>query len=223
MTTTKGLIVALALCTAAQAAFPFFGATKTLKYYGYESDGETVVDIIPPRTGHDLETQRRLAVTGACPFTGGTQPDGCTPGCFERKCRNQNSKNTILTMISATQVLKTDLVKAAAKIGKRANSSVVPKTDLEVTDFKVVNEPILGYMPGSSERVALEASLAKYSGECEDIPIIIGGKEYRTDNVQYQVMPHDHSKKIAKFYWATPELVHKGITKIGRASCRERV
>ena len=68
--------VALALCTAAQAAFPFFGATKTLKYYGYESDGETVVDIIPPRTGHDLETQRRLAVTGACPFTGGTQPDG---------------------------------------------------------------------------------------------------------------------------------------------------
>merc|ERR1719233_2355342 len=25
-------------------------------------------------------------------------------------------------------------------------------------------------------------------------------------------MPHDHSKKIAKFYWATPELVQKGIT-----------
>lgn len=94
------------------------------------------------------------------------------------------------------------------RIGKRAISSVVPKTDLEVTDFKVINEPILGYMPGSQERTALEASLAKYSGECEDIPIIIGGKEYRTDNVQY----HDHSKKIAKFYWATPELVAKGIT-----------
>ena len=91
------------------------------------------------------------------------------------------------------------------RIGKRAISSVVPKTDLEVTDFKVINEPILGYMPGSQERTALEASLAKYSGECEDIPIIIGGKEYRTDNVQY----HDHSKKIAKFYWATPELVAK--------------
>ena len=94
------------------------------------------------------------------------------------------------------------------RIGKRAISSVVPKTDLEVTDFKVINEPILGYMPGSQERTALEASLAKDSGECEDIPIIIGGKEYRTDNVQY----HDHSKKIAKFYWATPELVAKGIT-----------
>jgi len=121
-------------------------------------------------------------------------------------------RNIFVIMISATQVLKTDVVKAAAKIGKRAISSVVPKTDLEVTDFKVVNEPILGYLPGSQERTALEASLAKYSGECEDIPIIIGGKEYRTDNVQYQVMPHDHSKKIAKFYWATPELVQKGIT-----------
>ena len=75
------------------------------------------------------------------------------------------------------------------RIGKRAISSVVPKTDLEVTDFKVINEPILGYMPGSQERTALEARLAKYSGECEDIPII-----------------------IAKFYWATPELVAKGIT-----------
>jgi len=105
-----------------------------------------------------------------------------------------------------------DIVKTAAKIGKRAISSVVPKTDIEVTDFKVVNEPILGYLPGSKEKTDLEASLAKYSGECEDIPIIIGGKEYRTDNVQYQVMPHDHSKKIAKFYWATPELVQKGIT-----------
>jgi len=114
-------------------------------------------------------------------------------------------------MIAARQLVRQDLLKAAATLGSRTISSVVPKSDIEVSDFKVVNEPILGYLPGSSERVALEASLARYSGECEDIPIIIGGKEYRTDNVQYQVMPHDHSKKIAKFYWATPELVQKGI------------
>jgi len=43
------------------------------------------------------------------------------------------------------------------------------------------------------------------------IPIIIGGKEYRTDQVMYQPMPHDHSKKVAKFYWATPDLVQKSI------------
>jgi len=105
-----------------------------------------------------------------------------------------------------------DLVlRGLSQIGKRAISSVVPKTDLEVADFKVVNEPILGYLQGSSERVALEAALAKYGSQCEDIPIVIGGKEYRTDSVQYQVMPHDHQKKVAKFYWATPELVKLSI------------
>ena len=87
----------------------------------------------------------------------------------------------------------------------------MPKSDIEVSDFNIVNEPILGYMPGSKERQELEASLAKMSGVTEDVPIIIGGKEYRTDNVQYQPMPHDHNNKVAKFYWATPELVKKSI------------
>ena len=27
----------------------------------------------------------------------------------------------------------------------------------------------------------------RHGSQCEDIPIVIGGKEYRTDNVQYQV------------------------------------
>ena len=98
-----------------------------------------------------------------------------------------------------------------SRIGKRSISSVVPKSDLEVSDFNVVNEPILGYLPGSQERKDLEASIAKFSSQTEDVPIIIGGKEYRTDNVQYQPMPHDHNKKVAKFYWATPELVQKSI------------
>ena len=88
---------------------------------------------------------------------------------------------------------------------------MVPRSDIEVTDFNITNEPILGYLPGSQERKDLEASIAKFSGQTEDIPIIIGGKEYRTDNVQYQPMPHDHNKKVAKFYWATPDLVEKSI------------
>merc|ERR1712088_557637 len=109
-------------------------------------------------------------------------------------------------------MIRTDLlVKSLQQVGKRAISSVVPKTDLEIQDFKVVNEPILGYLQGSKERTALETALAKYGSQCEDIPIVIGGKEYRTDNVQYQVMPHDHQKKVAKFYWATPELVQLSI------------
>jgi len=109
-------------------------------------------------------------------------------------------------------MIRTDLlVKSLQQVGKRAISSVVPKSDLEIQDFKVVNEPILGYLQGSKERTALESALAKHGSQCEDIPIVIGGKEYRTDNVQYQVMPHDHQKKVAKFYWATPELVQLSI------------
>ena len=109
-------------------------------------------------------------------------------------------------------MIRTDLlVRSLAQVSKRTIASVVPKSDIEIKDFKVVNEPILGYSKGSKERVELEAALSKYGSQCEDIPIVIGGKEYRTDNVQYQVMPHDHQKKVAKFYWATPELVKLSI------------
>jgi len=115
-------------------------------------------------------------------------------------------------MTAATQALRVDLLlKTVAQLSKRTISSVVPRSDLEINDFQVINEPILGYLSGSKEKKDLESALAKYSGETEDIPIVIGGQEYRTENVQYQVMPHDHQKKVAKFYWATPELISKGI------------
>ena len=39
------------------------------------------------------------------------------------------------------------------------------------------NEPVKAYMPGSPERVALEAELERQSKIVVDIPIIIGGKE----------------------------------------------
>ena len=70
----------------------------------------------------------------------------------------------------------------------RCISSVVPKSDIIVNDFTVKNEPLYGYMPGSPERVELEAALVKYSDVTEDVPIVIGGQEYRTDDVRYQVM-----------------------------------
>ena len=96
-------------------------------------------------------------------------------------------------------------------LAARSIASVVSKADIQVTDFKVQNEPVLGYLPGSQERTAIEAALQKYNNSTEDVPIVIGGKEYRTDDVRYQPMPHNHQKKVAKFYYATPELVTKAI------------
>jgi len=114
----------------------------------------------------------------------------------------------------AASVFKADAALRSAKRlsgHARCITSVVPKGDIQLKDFKVENEPILSYMPGSKERADLEAALKKHADKVEECPIIIGGKEYRTDNVQYQPMPFDHEKKVAKFYWATPELVAKAI------------
>ena len=48
---------------------------------------------------------------------------------------------------------------------------------------KPANEPVKEYRPGSPERIALEAELKRQSNEVVDIPIIIGGKEIRTGDV----------------------------------------
>ncbi|EFX90041.1 hypothetical protein DAPPUDRAFT_300095 [Daphnia pulex] len=73
------------------------------------------------------------------------------------------------------------------------------------------NEPILGYLKGSEERVGLENALQHRQSAVEEIPIVIDGKEYWTDDVHYQTMPSNHQKKIAKFCYATPELLQKAI------------
>ena len=65
---------------------------------------------------------------------------------------------------------------------------MVPKHDLEITDFQVKNEPVLSYLPGSKERADLQGALDALADVTEDVPIVIGGKEYRTEHVQYQVM-----------------------------------
>lgn len=76
--------------------------------------------------------------------------------------------------------------------------------------YTAVNEPMFDYAPGSQEKKDLEATLEKYSG-VTDCPIVIGDEEIRTDDVRYQVSPHDHQKKVASYYWATPEIINKAI------------
>lgn len=78
-------------------------------------------------------------------------------------------------------------------------------------DFGIENEPVLEYLSGSKELTELQARLDHVSKNCEDVPIVIGDKEFRTNARQYQVMPHDHGKKIASFYYADTKLVNKAI------------
>ncbi|XP_018335640.1 delta-1-pyrroline-5-carboxylate dehydrogenase, mitochondrial [Agrilus planipennis] len=95
------------------------------------------------------------------------------------------------------------------RISIRCVHSVVPEYKPEA-DLPQ-NEPILDYLKGSRERTELEGELKKVSATVEDVPIIIGNEEFRTDQVKYQVMPHNHQHKIAKFYYATPALIEKAI------------
>ncbi|XP_037933476.1 delta-1-pyrroline-5-carboxylate dehydrogenase, mitochondrial-like [Teleopsis dalmanni] len=87
--------------------------------------------------------------------------------------------------------------------------SVVPNTNLK--DFEIKNEPILEYKKGSAERSQLEKALKTATAACEEIPIVVGGKEIRTDNVVYQVMPHNHSHKLSKFYYADSKIIQNAI------------
>lgn len=91
----------------------------------------------------------------------------------------------------------------------RSIGSVVPDTKL--SDFKVENEPILSYKKGSAERKSLEDALKRTASTCEEIPIVIGGKEIRSNKVVHQVMPHNHGHKLAKFYYADENIIKSAI------------
>jgi 1-pyrroline-5-carboxylate dehydrogenase len=64
---------------------------------------------------------------------------------------------------------------------------------------EINNEPVKQYAPGSPERRRLKAELARQLQTVPEIPLIIGGKEIRTDEQKKVVCPHDHAKTLAVF------------------------
>ncbi len=73
------------------------------------------------------------------------------------------------------------------------------------------NEPILSYLPGSSERLDLETELERIKSKVIDIPVIIGGKEIRTGNTGQCVLPHNHKKVIGEYHKAGKEEIKLAI------------
>jgi 1-pyrroline-5-carboxylate dehydrogenase len=74
-----------------------------------------------------------------------------------------------------------------------------------------VNEPILGYAPGSPEKKAVKAVLAEMAGKELEIPLIIGGQEVKTGNMGKAVMPHDHKHVLATYHKAGAKEVQMAI------------
>jgi len=54
------------------------------------------------------------------------------------------------------------------------------------------NEPVLDYAPGSKERELLEKELKRQSQIQVEVPVIIGGMEFKTGKTINIVCPHDH-------------------------------
>ena len=73
------------------------------------------------------------------------------------------------------------------------------------------NEPVRGYLPGSPEKASLKARLKAMAAETIEIPLIVGGKEIRTGKIEEHRCPHDHSKVLARFHMATPEVIGQAV------------
>jgi len=80
-----------------------------------------------------------------------------------------------------------------------------------------VNEHTMNYAPGCKERKTLNTELDRLSGEEQDIPLIIGGKEIRTGRIGKIVMPHDYQHLLGNYHMAGEKEVELAINSAMKA------
>ncbi len=74
-----------------------------------------------------------------------------------------------------------------------------------------INEPVLGYAPGSAEREKLKAALAAIESSAIEIPCVVGGERIHTGKLRDVVMPHRHRHVVARFHAATDDVAERAI------------
>jgi len=74
-----------------------------------------------------------------------------------------------------------------------------------------VNEPVLGYAPGSPERARLQLRLEQMKNERPDVPLVIGGEEVRTGTTREAVMPHRKDHVLADVHQGGAAEVERAI------------
>ncbi|HNU77123.1 MAG TPA: L-glutamate gamma-semialdehyde dehydrogenase, partial [Prolixibacteraceae bacterium] len=63
-----------------------------------------------------------------------------------------------------------------------------------------VNEPVLGYAPGSQERRELQSMLKELRSREVDLPMVIGGKEVRTGKLERIFPPHEIAHTLGYYH-----------------------
>lgn len=74
-----------------------------------------------------------------------------------------------------------------------------------------MNEPILAYAPGSSERKSLQDTYDEMWNSQIDIPMVINGERITTGNVSRVIPPHDHQHNVGSYHVGDASHVHKAI------------
>ncbi len=74
----------------------------------------------------------------------------------------------------------------------------MPKGFFNIPEIK--NEPVLSYAPGTPERAELKKAIEEMRSEVTDIPMIINGKEVRTDNTVSVHPPHNRKHLLGHYH-----------------------
>lgn len=76
---------------------------------------------------------------------------------------------------------------------------------------KPSNEPILPYAPGSLEKKELKDKIKEIKSEEIEIPLIIGGEEIMTGDVEECIIPHENTHILGKYHKAGKDEVEMAI------------
>jgi 1-pyrroline-5-carboxylate dehydrogenase len=74
-----------------------------------------------------------------------------------------------------------------------------------------INEDVLSYAPGSSEREELQAMLANLRGQQIEVPMYIGSEEVHTADKRPMNPPHDHKHLLGTYSYGTKAHVSQAI------------
>lgn len=74
-----------------------------------------------------------------------------------------------------------------------------------------MNEPVLAHAPGSAERAAVDAEIARQSGQIVELPLVIGGARVFAKPQPFSA-PHRHSLQLGQFALAEPSQVDAAVS-----------
>ncbi len=74
-----------------------------------------------------------------------------------------------------------------------------------------INEPVLGYAPGSPERARLKAALADVERTVVEVPCVVGGHRVHTGKIREVTMPHKHRHVVLRFHAADEDVAQRAI------------